>query len=84
VLEILAHPLEDETPRRGARVHPPIKNQFIELIYGVSSIDAEDNANYAKTLMIIAGADGDLSDEEWAWFYDRGFFAATGVPAPRT
>ena len=56
----------------------PIGNQFIELIYGVSSIDAEDNANYAKTLMIIAGADGEVSDAEWKWFYDRG--CAMGVP----
>jgi len=60
-------------------VHPPIGNQFVELIYGVSSIDAEDNANYAKTLMILAGADGELSDLEWKWFYDRGH--AMGVPA---
>ena len=57
---------------------PPIGNQFIHMIYGVDSIDAEDNVNYAKSLMIIAGADGDISEGEWSWFYDRG--RAMGVP----
>ena len=58
--------------------HPPIVNQFVQLIYGVDSIDAEDNAKYAQALMIIAGADGDVSDDEWEWFYGRGH--AMGVP----
>jgi uncharacterized membrane protein YebE (DUF533 family) len=58
--------------------HPPIGNQFIELIYGVEAIEAEDNANYAKALLIIAGADGVVSDAEWTWFYERG--RAMGVP----
>lgn len=60
-------------------MHEEIGNQFIELIYGVSAIDAEDNAKYAKTLMIIAGADGTLHDREWTWFYERG--KAMGVPS---
>jgi tellurite resistance protein len=58
--------------------HAPIGNQFIRLIYGVDAIAAEDNANYAKALMIIAGADGEISAGEWDWFYDRG--RAMGVP----
>ena len=58
--------------------HPPIVNQFVQLIYGVDSIEAEDNVKYAQALMIIAGADGDVSDAEWEWFYARGH--AMGVP----
>ena len=58
--------------------HSPLGNQFIRLIYGVDAIAAEDNANYAKALMIIAGADGEISAGESDWFYDRG--RAMGVP----
>ena len=58
--------------------HEPIVNQFVQLIYGVDAIDAEDNVKYAQALMIIAGADGDVADLEWDWFYGRG--QAMGVP----
>ena len=59
--------------------HPPLGSQFIRMIYGVDSINAEDNANYARALMIIAGADNEISEGEWTWFFERG--KAMGVPA---
>ncbi len=58
--------------------HEPIVNQFVELIYGVGSIEAEDNAKYAQALLVIAGADGEITKPEWDWFIGRG--RAMGVP----
>ncbi|OLR92209.1 tellurite resistance TerB family protein [Actinokineospora bangkokensis] len=46
-------------------------SDFGKQAYGLSSASAEAMVNYGKALLVIAGADGEVSDAEFDWLVDH-------------